>query len=70
MIEGEPRTIAFPEKACKAFKSELQRLEQLMYESIGIPSNCISVGKSLSEITRGDDTRKIQKSNIGGINYE
>lgn len=52
MIEGEPRTIAFPEKACKAFKSELQRLEQLMYESIGIPSNCISVGKSLSEITR------------------
>ena len=43
----EPRTIDFPEKACEALKSELQRLEQLINESSGIPSNRISVGKSL-----------------------
>ena len=62
MIEGEPRTIAFPENACKAFKSELQRLEQLMYESISIPSNHISAGKSLSEITRETIPERFRKA--------
>lgn len=35
----EPRNIVFPEKACEAFKSELQRLEQLINESSDISSN-------------------------------
>ena len=38
------------ENACKACESELRRLEQLLYESVGIPANLISVDKSLSRI--------------------
>lgn len=38
------------EKACKAFKNELRRLKILLDESVGVPANLISVGKSLSKI--------------------
>lgn len=38
------------EEACKACESELQRLKQLIYESVSIPANLISVDKSLSRI--------------------
>lgn len=38
------------EKACKACKNELRRLKILLDESVGVPANLISVGKSLSKI--------------------
>ena len=38
------------EEACKACKNELQRLKTLLDESVGVPANLISVGKSLSKI--------------------
>ena len=38
------------ENTCKACESELRRLKQLLYESVGIPANLISVDKSLSRI--------------------
>ena len=38
------------ENTCKACESELRRLKQLLYESVGIPANPISVGESLSRI--------------------
>ena len=38
------------EKACKACENELRRLKTLLNESVGVPSNLISVGKSLSRI--------------------
>ena len=38
------------EKACEACKNELRRLEILLNESVGVPANLISVGKSLSAI--------------------
>ena len=40
------------EKACKACENELRRLKRLLNESVGVPANLISVGKSLSEIRR------------------
>ena len=40
------------EKACKACKNELRRLEMLLNESVGVPANLISVDKSLSTIRR------------------
>ena len=40
------------EKACEACKNELRRLEILLNESVGVPANLISVGKSLSAIRR------------------
>ena len=39
------------ENACKACKMELRRLKTLLNEA-GVPSNLISVGKSLSAIRR------------------
>lgn len=40
------------EKACKACKNELRRLEILLNESVGVPANLMSVDKSLSAIRR------------------
>ena len=40
------------EKACEACKNELRRLEILLNESVGVPANLMSVGKSLSAIRR------------------
>ena len=40
------------EKACKTCKNELRRLKILLDESVGVPVNLISVGKSLSKIRR------------------
>ena len=40
------------ENACKACENELQRLKTLLNESVGVPSNIISVGKSLSNIRK------------------
>lgn len=40
------------EKACKACKNELRRLKILLDESVGVPANLISVGKSLSRIAK------------------
>lgn len=40
------------EKACKACENELRRLKILLNESVGVPANLISVGKSLSKIRR------------------
>ena len=40
------------EKACEACKNELRRLKTLLDEIAGVPSNLISVGKSLSAIRR------------------
>ena len=40
------------ENACKACENELRRLKRLLNESVGVPANLISVGKSLSEIRR------------------
>ena len=39
------------EKACKACENELRRLKALLNER-GVPSNLISVGKSLSNIRK------------------
>lgn len=38
------------EKACEACESELRRLKQLINESVAVPANPVSVGKSLSRI--------------------
>ena len=40
------------EKACKACENELRKLKRLLDESVGVPANLMSVGKSLSEIRR------------------
>lgn len=40
------------EKACKACENELRKLKRLLDESVGVPANLISVGKSLSAIRR------------------
>ena len=40
------------ENACKACENELRRLKALLNESAGVPSNLISVGKSLSRIRK------------------
>ena len=40
------------ENACKACENELRRLKILLNESVGVPANLISVGKSLSAIRR------------------
>ena len=40
------------EKACKACENELRNLKRLLDESVGVPANLISVGKSLSAIRR------------------
>lgn len=40
------------DKACKACENELRRLKRLLNESVGVPANLISVGKSLSKIRR------------------
>lgn len=40
------------ENACKACENELRRLKALLNESAGVPSNLISVGKSLSNIRK------------------
>ena len=40
------------ENACKACENELRRLKTLLNESVGVPSNLISVGKSLSNIRK------------------
>lgn len=40
------------EKACVACESELRRLKQLINESVGVPANPVSVGKSLSRIRK------------------
>ena len=40
------------EKACKACENELRRLKRLLNESVGVPANLISVGKSLSHIRK------------------
>lgn len=40
------------ENACKACEMELRRLKTLLNESVGVPSNLISVGKSLSNIRK------------------
>ena len=40
------------ENACKACENELRRLKTLLNESAGVPSNLISVGKSLSNIRK------------------
>ena len=40
------------EKACKDCENELRRLKRLLNESVGVPANLISVGKSLSHIRK------------------
>lgn len=40
------------ENACKACEMELRRLKTLLNESAGVPSNLISVGKTLSNIRK------------------
>ena len=40
------------ENACKACENELRRLKTLLNESVGVPANLISVGKSLSNIRK------------------
>lgn len=50
-VEGATEQKAIDiEKACKACKNELRRLKTLLDESVGVPANLISVGKSLSKI--------------------
>ena len=52
-VEGATEQKAIDiEKACEACKNELRRLEILLNESVGVPANLISVGKSLSAIRR------------------
>lgn len=50
-IATEQRDIDI-ENACEACENELRRLKRLLDESVGVPSNLISVGKPLSEIIR------------------
>ena len=38
------------EKACNACENELRRLKTLINENVNIPTNFISIGKSLSRI--------------------
>ena len=40
------------ENACKVYRNELQRLETLLDESVGVPANLVSVDKSLSRIAK------------------
>lgn len=40
------------EKACVACESELRRLKQLINKSVDVPTNPVSVGKSLSRIRK------------------
>lgn len=39
-------------EACKVYRDELRRLKQLINESVGVPANPVSVGKSLSRIRK------------------